>query len=303
MKTRQIAFALIAAATLTTTHAKFKGSISFNSSEQQVHRNDITALLADSAQCLVEVQSDHVNFLKQYGFSRYYGTLSNFAKASRSERQSIMARSGVDPRFVDELKPVSCIGLAMKCLARGFGKVGQASLWKKINTFTRNNGSTGIALIHGLQKLGWGVAYWNEDPSKNELWDAEEKKLFPGNPLNVWGHHKARYDNLLKTGYYYHNKVDNIWTLTGMGKGGMPKVFTDLEFYVGTANTGYHVFPGTEGVNLEGHGTAEFNSKKAVEARRLMSKQWRFRSGIVAVPPGALETFVDKRYLSGAGLY
>jgi hypothetical protein len=274
----------------TSAFARFKGSISFNDNDRAIHVDAIKQIAEDAGSCLGRMHKDHKDFLKRMGFSKYYGTLSWFSRATKAQQRAYMKKRGVDPKYLSQLKGTSCIGLALKCLGEGFKKSQQGDMWNKVERFTRANGSTGLALLHGLRKLGWTVAYWNPDPSMNKKWDQSEKKKHPGNPRYIWGHHEIRYNQVKNKKSYYFNKVDNDWAMVGF-KDDPPKAFMELPLFIGVAHNGYHVFPGVKGINVEAHGSANFGERNAIETKWFKPNKGHLKTGIMAIPPTYIKTF------------
>ena len=95
---------------------------------------------------------------------------------------------------------------------------------------------------------------------------------------------------------YWYNKVDNKTDMVGFGNG-EPEVLQNAPFWVGTANTGYHVFPGTYGDVVEAHSTRHITSVDNLEFSRFApfaqggGPRWtnteKYRSGLIAIPPSA----------------
>lgn len=145
----------------------------------------------------------------------------------------------------------------------------------------------------------------------NAQWDAEDPKLYKGYPVNwntgvrdqngqsiyhpAWGLHRMRYESVMKKDKYYTVRVDDKKTLVGFDRQ-VPERFKKIPFFVGVAHSGYHVFPGTYGKVIEAHsmrGLDTFDNLEVGDFNPLMkggSPRWtpnvKYRSGIVAVPPG-----------------
>ncbi len=272
-------------------HAQeFKGDISFSQLERDVHRNGINQLIKTASDCLDEDLKRHQTFYRQHGFSPFYGDRSSFAKLNRTDRQNHLRRLGKNPQLADIMEPTSCVGLALKCLDRGFKAAGQAQLWSRIAAYTRLNNQYGNALQHALQELGWEIIYWNPAPQNNEAWDAAEKRRDPKNNDRFWGWHAYRYLTVNRHGAYYFNKVDDAESLVGFGTS-VPKEFGKIPFFIGTAHTGYHVFPGAYGRVVEGHSTRAVTDYYTIESSEFNplknggGPRGSYKSGLVAIPP------------------
>ncbi len=93
---------------------------------------------------------------------------------------------------------------------------------------------------------------------------------------------------------YWFNKVDNKTDMVGFGTA-EPKVLQTAAFWIGTANTGYHVFPGTFGDVVEAHSTRHITAIDNLEFSRFSpfatgggprwTKTEKYRSGLIALPP------------------
>lgn len=265
--------------------------------------------------CLQNVWDTHLEFFSKYKVSKYYGD-RNPQLATRSQRLAIINKVGAPVSIVDELEPISCIGLTRRCLRAGFYETKSTvlmSLWDRIEAKVIENGVSGVVLIQNLQTLGWKVLYWNPSPSENKKWDAEDVK----NLTNVkvvkwdsgvknskgefifhsgWGMHEMRYQDVMKRNMYYTVKVDDKATLVNIG-GQIPQKFKQASLFVGTAHAGYHVFPGMRGEVIEAHSMRSLDSinnleKAAFNPYKGGAPMWtnteKYRSGVVALPPGEI---------------
>ncbi|MCO5142996.1 MAG: hypothetical protein M9962_07905, partial [Oligoflexia bacterium] len=221
----------------------------------------------------------------------FYGSASSFSKLSVAARKEQLKKLRLPPELVDQMQPVSCIGLALKCLKRGFHNAGQEAVWKQIETFTVKNNGSGMALQDALQNLGWRVLYWNPNVSMNEIWDQREQAKNPNNTDRFWGYHAYRWATINKNQKYYYNYVDDYSTLVNFGES-VPRSILRTPFFVGTAHTGYHVFPGAYGQIIEGHSTRAITDSQTVESSPFNplatggGPRGLYRSGLMAVPPG-----------------
>jgi hypothetical protein len=185
-------------------------------------------------------------------------------------------------------------------LGRGFEQTGQGEVWRRLLLEVKANGMDGVILQKNLRKLGWKIIYWNPDPSNNKKWDAEDIAL---NPLQegrvwmpVWGGHAIRYSEVIKRKTYYKVPVDDVTLLVDF-KNQQPRAFKEIDFFVGTAHSGYHVFPGMYGDVIEGHSMRAINSISNLETSVFNplaprgGPRWtsteKYRSGLIAVPPHA----------------
>ncbi|CAN5724706.1 hypothetical protein BH20VER1_BH20VER1_25590 [soil metagenome] len=75
----------------------------------------------------------------------------------------------------------------------------------------------------------------------------------------------------------------------------VPAAFRSAPFFVGTAHTGYHVFPGFEGSIIDAHSTRALTSVNNLEKSQFNplasggGPRWtpteKYRSGLIATPP------------------
>lgn len=263
----------------------FKGSISFDGATQARHYQTLNTIMDVASDCIEKDFALHQSFYKRYGVSAFYGSNTPYARMGRSGRMDVLRRLGKPVELVDQIKVTSCVGMTTKCLERGFNAAGQGDIWARVKSFVAQNDYDGTTLQHALQQLGWKVLYWNPDPSANSSWDSAERGT------KARGNHAYFYGQVVNRGSYYGVKVDDAETLVGFGTR-QPRKFGNVPFFVGTAHAGYHVFPGINGVVIEGHSmkpitdpntieSAEFNPIKSGGAPR-----GAYRSGIIAVPPG-----------------
>jgi hypothetical protein len=263
----------------------FRGSINFTPSEKANHLADIERLGRATKNCMYTDINKHRRWIKDYGISAFYGDQSKFGQIYyMKDREKKLKSMGKDPKLARQMKPTSCVGFVLKCLGEGFKASGQEDLWEKIRKFTKKNDQRGDALIHSLQKLGWKVLYWNPKPSKNKSWDSNEKigTLFASGAYQ--GHHEARYQSVMKKNRYYFNKVDNKTALVNFGRK-VPEPLKVTPFYVGLSHTGYHVYAGEKGRIYESHSSRKITDKKTLEANHFNPLKWKYKSGLLAVPP------------------
>lgn len=278
----------------------FADVASFTPHEIAQHQKNIATITETTAECLDVVYEDHLDFFQQWGISKYYGD-RNPKYATKQGLLDALKYYNKPPQLVSELVPMSCIGLAMKCLGAGFEAAGMSTTWDKIYTaLAVGKNFYGTDLQKNLIKLGWYSYYWNPNPAKNADWDAEDQKLNPLKPgavwNPVWGGHAYRYNQAVNKGFYYEKDliVHDAVSLVGF-KDVQPAFFKDIPVFIGVAHAGYHVFPGRNGEVIEAHSTRALDSIDNLEFSQfnpLMNgggPKWtpkeRYRSGVVVVPP------------------
>lgn len=269
----------------------------FTPAEIEEHKANVETIVEVAKDCLHETYADHLGFYEKWHISKYYGN----RRADYSTEiglKTALNKYGAPLSLLEELTPISCVGLAMKCLKRGFETVNTGETWQKIYNSMAENGFDGTVLQKRLQELGWKVIYWNPNPASNAQWDAEDQKLnplAPGKNWNpAWGGHAYNYSTVVKKQIYYGVKVDDAQTLVSF-KTTIPESFKQYDFFVGTAHAGYHVFPGTQGKIIEAHSMRNLNDITNLETSPFnplatgggprWSPSVKYRSGIIAVPP------------------
>jgi hypothetical protein len=273
------------------TFAAFKGSIEFTPQEYSEHQTDIHTIIPAATECLNVTFAHHLAFHRRYGISPYFGDQSKFGKMTLNERKAFLRSIRKDEDLVHQMRPISCVGLAMKCLSEGFAAAGKTPIWKRLEAHLKLNAVDGTALQYSLRKLGWKTLYWNPNLDLNALWDSEEKARNPENIGRSWGYHVYRWATIQKNSMYYHNYVDDKSTLVNFGTR-PPKRFKQLPFYLGTAHTGYHVFPGSYGQVIESHSMRDIRDVTTVESSEFNpltengGPQGTMYSGLIAIPPG-----------------
>ncbi len=284
---------------ISSTAAVYTG-ITFTDQEKALHLSRIDALTTEASKCLNETYNEHVRFFRANKVSKYYGnrkyTKGWDYKVANGRRLTPIRQSlkdkGYDPNLEDQMENMSCVDFARKCLGQGFKNVGLSDQWQKIEQF--NPDKIGNRMQHGLQALGWKLLYWNPDPSKNKAWDLDDQKIAPGNPSNVWGQNEARYETVLRSGTYLYNRVDDARSLVGFGAD-QPRFLETMNFGVGTANGGYHVFLVNKTNAIEAHSSRSLFSIDNLEFSPFNpladggGPRWtpseKYRSGLVVVPP------------------
>lgn len=295
--------------------AKFKGSISFSPAEKASHFLKSSEQVQIAKDCLEGYKKEHLDFFyshcKEYQgqtvcLSKFYGDqrysmARNQHTATGEELTYIgdeLENYGFDQSLISQMESMSCVGLALKCLSKSFYQIDQGHLWRRILAFTNLNNVDGSATQEGLRALGWKVFYWNPTP-KNDLlrrariWDEEEL---------TWrskGYHAYRWIIMNRTGVYWNNTVDDYKTLVGF-ESGTPTFLNQVPFWMATAHTGFHVFPGTYERVVEAHSLRsiidisilEFNFFAPMNQAGGGGPRWfsrgKYRSGLIAVPPSAL---------------
>jgi len=293
------------------TIAQYKGELSFTSEEVAHHRKSAKKLVDTSRKCLLRHKEEHLDFFKKTCIkswrgnnkclSKFYGErrYSKVKGQRRSDGKKLeflpkeLEKEGFNPELVNYMEATSCVGLALQCLKEGFQATGQSDQWTSIMNFVRQNGVGGTALQDALQKIGWSIYYWNPSaPNVLEenaaAWDAEEKNW------QSKGWHLYRYQRVMSRGTYWFNSVDNATDMVGFVDQ-IPQLLYSYPYWVGTANTGYHVFPGTYEKVVEAHSTRHFTAIDNLEFSDFnpfatgggprWTKSEKYRSGLIALPP------------------
>jgi len=268
--------------------AGHKGVVTFSETEKAAHLQGLSTIMDTATQCLQGDLKHHQEFYAKWGISPFYGDRSAFSNLSTAEKKAFVKSLGKPESLVDQMAPTSCIGLTMKCLERGFKAAGQDAIWAKVKSMTKANDLDGTSLQEALRNLGWSVLYWNPDVSQNKTWDAQEQAT---QPKAFWGWHEARWQSVKNKGVYYWNVVDDDASLVNFGVN-PPAAFKKIPFFVGTAHTGYHVFPGAYGQVVEGHSTRAITDPETVETSPFNpihdggGPRGLYKSGLIAIPPG-----------------
>lgn len=276
---------------LSASASAFEGSVTFSDQEIQRHQSGVQSIIKVASECLRADLAYHHNFYKKHGIAGFYGDRSSFAKLPHSQKQQQLSRLGKNPALLSQMYPTSCVGLTRKCLGRGFEIAGQKDIWVKIDKFVMSNAVDGTAMQLGLQKLGWKVLYWNPDLSQNKSWDEIEKRNDPTNKQRFWGYHEYRWVTVRNKGTYYFNPVDDFKSLVNF-RANVPASFAKVPFFVGTAHTGYHVFPGAFGQVIEAHSTRAITDYYTLESAPFNplanggAPRGQYFSGLLAIPPG-----------------
>jgi hypothetical protein len=298
MKIRLLAVLLVAL-TGSSAHAGYSGELYFSEDDKSRHLEGLDTIQSVAAQCLQDDLNYHWSFYKQYGVSPFYGDRGTFAKNPGSRRSYLRNNTRLTEAqismYLKKMQPTSCVGLVLKCLGKGFKAAGQEDLWARLKSHTVRNDVSGGALQEGLQRLGWRLVYWNPDVRKNYTWDNWERVNKPTNPQNIWGYHASNWAVVKGTRRYLYNRVDDISSLVNFGNQ-VPPAIRDVPFFVGVAHAGYHVFPGSYGQIIEGHSTRPLTDRQTLETSPFSPLEDNggprgiFRSGLIAVPPGYIDT-------------
>jgi hypothetical protein len=279
-------------ATIRPTYAYLYGNIEFSEAEIKTHAEKILPLTQKAAACLKGKFKHHTDFYKKWGISPYYGDKSSFTRFKYAQQKALFRKLGLSIKLIDEMKPTSCIGLTLQCMAEGFKSTDQHDLWDRIKKFVQLNGQSGLSLQIALRKLGWKSLYWNPKTSSNKAWDAREKKKYPVDKEHFRGHHAYSYLSVKKWNKYYILGVDDATSLVNFGTD-IPREFKKIPFFVGNAHLGYHIFSGAYGNIIEAHSTRKITDPRTLETspfNPLASKGGPrggvYRSGVLVIPPG-----------------
>lgn len=272
--------------------------VEFTDEEIQFHQENIAEIVAVASRCLDQTYAEHLEFFDKHGVSKFYGD----RREQHQTRAGLIAelrRFGKPQSFLQNLEPISCIGLTLNCLGDGFRVVGSSETWEKITDHLYvDNKVYGTDLQILLQKLGWKIYYWNPSPENNAKWDAQDRRLVqpkPGRKWHaLWGGHAYRFGTVNSAGIYYDTYVDDRSSFVGFGQT-QPEGFDQIPFFVGIAHAGWHVFPGRDGEVIEAHSTRQLNARDNLEfssfnpLARGGGPRWtsleKYRSGLIAIPP------------------
>lgn len=266
----------------------FNGSFQASQEEISHHKSQISNMARIVKKCLSENYDYHVSFYRRHGISPYYGSNSAFSRRSYSSKKSYLRSLGLNPALLSKMSSTSCVGLASKCYERAFKQTGQTAVWNRIKKYAGRNDWDGSAIVEAYRSLGWHVMLWNPDPSQNAAWDKQERASVT---RGAWGWHADRYRSAVRHGRYYQNNVDDAVSMVGFGTR-PPAVIMDAPMFIGVAHTGYHVFAGFKGYVIEAHSTRRIKDPNTLEAAEFNpianggAPRGKYRSGLVAVPPG-----------------
>ena len=291
--------------------------LQFSQEEVSLHLAESQRFSQIARSCLLNYKKEHLSFYKNHCvtrrrgifrrrtetncLSKYYGDRKYSKKPNqrRSDGRRLkylipeLEKYDFPIEWMQEMEPISCVGMAINCLRESFQKTNQESAWKKLRLYIVKNHSGGTAIQEALRKLGWKVFYWNPASpdtliERARKWDQEEKNW------QSKGWHEYRYLNVQRKNRYYFNTVDNKEELVGFEKT-PPAYLKTIPFWMGTANTGYHVFPGTFQDVVEAHSVRPITSIDNLEFSQFNplngeGPKWtgseKYRSGLMAIPPG-----------------
>lgn len=287
--------------------AKYKGTISFSQEEINYHYQQSKTFNDIAARCLMDYKQEHLDFYYNnckgdICLSKFYGE-RRYSKKKNAYRPdgtpliylgNALDEIGFPRNYIEKMQSTSCIGMTLNCLKTAFLNTNQSKQWEKIRQYVVvENDSRGTVLQKALRHLGWKVYYWNPSPVSEiyenmKRWDEEEKNW------QSKGHHTYRYNSVMNKGTYWYNKVDNKTDLVGFDQD-QPELLKQTPFWVGTAHTGYHVFPGTFSEVVEAHSTRHITSVDNLEFSVFSplvkgggpkwTKTEKYRSGLIAIPP------------------
>lgn len=269
----------------------------FTTLEIQKHRANIDVITKTATTCLVDTYSEHVRFFEKWKISKYYGNRKPEHRTEALRRRELQ-KFGAPENLISQLEPISCIGLTISCLEKGFAAANLTATWEKIHKqLSVGNRFLGTDLQSMLVQLGWKSLYWNPDPSQNVTWDAEDRVLVPLKPgrkwMPVWGGHAARYAGVLKRGDYAGIPIHDATTLVGF-KNRPPPDLARVPLFIGTAHAGYHVFPGFGAKVIEAHSMRALNDPQSLEVSVFnpiggggpkWTRSEHYRSGVLVIPP------------------
>lgn len=292
--------------------AAYRGSVSFSSQEIANHARQTRKLVSVAKDCLEQYKRSHLDFYRSHCLrlsngktrclSKYYGdrrfTKKRVEYRSDGKRLSSLSaelrKYGFNPSLINQMESTSCVGMAIQCLGRGFKATGQNAQWKKIQRFYRANAVGGTSIQYALAQIGWKTFYWNPESastidSETRKWDAQEANW------KSKGWHNYRLRTVTNSNRYWFNYIDDKYSMVGF-EDGTPSILYNVPFWVGTAHTGYHVFPGTYQYVIEAHSTRGITSKDNLEFSQFApmkqggGPRWtateKYRSGMIVLPPG-----------------
>jgi hypothetical protein len=211
-----------------------KGDVSFTLTEKTLHNRKVGEAVSHARSCARSALTYQQEFGKapgHFGFSPYVGSSSQGDLLEQigfvSEHLTASQRASISEKMI----PVSCVGVALKCLEQGFVKSGLGDIWTKIHKFRCANQSRGSAIQYALWKLGWKTVYWNSG-------DQEVGNLKFKSGLPTYG--------LLDVPVDFPDTSKTV-----------PTELKSIQFGFGAAEDGFHVFIATtngdgEFVTIEG---------------------------------------------------
>lgn len=224
---------------------------------------------------------------------------------------------------------ISCVDMSRRCLQEGFKAAGLLSAFEKIDRVVLDHDVSGTEMQKALADLGWRTLYFNPDPSQNAAWDEEDRAInpipapkpgqAPKTWMGSWGGHTETWSLYCdKNGNLRPGKrtggvmcsdeypladgqpipIDDKDLLVGFQKT-VPSQFRAIPFFVGTAHSGYHVFPGYYGTVIEAHSSRSLADRDNLQVSDFnpighnggprWTRSEHYRSGVIVVPPGFLD--------------
>ena len=114
------------------------GAVSFTHDEIIQHQEKLPQIIDVASKCLKNIYSEHKEFYLNWGISKFYGDRKK-EYATKKDRIEALKSYNAPIELIDQLEPISCIGLTMRCLKKGFVASGTESTWNKIYTDLKIN--------------------------------------------------------------------------------------------------------------------------------------------------------------------
>lgn len=202
----------------------FNGTVSFTNAEKQLHNEKISSAVEIAKSCArsaLDYQQEFGAVPEHFGFSPYYGANNQSDLAELLQFAEPQMSFSEISTLKERMIPVSCVGVALKCLEKGFVESDLEEIWTKVHKFRCANRTRGIAVQHALRQLGWKTLYWNNGD-------------LPKNNLKEVGNNDYSY-GILNLAVDDENGFPNTKTT-------VPQSLKSIPFGFGTAEDGYHVF-------------------------------------------------------------
>lgn len=288
------------------TALSFNGTIDFTQDEISRHQNGLPKLISTANQTTQDQVDLQNRWLDRCGMGVLYGYASSYSKLDAKTRQTYIdqhAKCSAPPTLKD-VGVTSCEVFTNRFLSKGFTAIGQADVYKRINTFLNANDRDGLALVFALKKLGWKVLYWNTDIAKTPPLPKDRKLVGVTPDDHVWDTKaaltKRTYHGLSIDGYLV-NFSPNPGSTTVKDDAVMAKL-RQVPYYVGISHAGFHVWNGSYGTITESHSFFDPADERNIQigafdpprasptCRDLVvngkPERWCYYSGVIAVPPG-----------------
>ncbi len=284
----------------------YNGQIDFTPAEINAHQNGVSSLIATTMSSMKTQIDLEKSAFAQCGMGVMYGYASPFSKLSSVQRQSYIAKNAkcATPPKVSDVGVTSCEIFANRFLAKGFSSIGQADVYKRINSYLNANDRDGLALIVALRKLGWKVLYWNTDTKTMPPLPAD-RHVTGVNPDD----HLFDQNQAIKKHLYHGIAVDGLLTDFSPNPGShtikdesILSKFKNVPYFVGVSHAGFHVWSGSYGIVTESHSyydpadeeniqIGEFEPQHASPTCRHLIIAGKpqthcYYSGVIAIPPG-----------------